>query len=39
LDDDKSVDEFMTDFSFVDEEDFNEIRGMYENSLAENKSE
>ena len=39
LDDDKSVDEFMVGFEFVDEEDFNEIRGMYENSLAENKSE
>jgi hypothetical protein len=35
LDGDKSVDEFMTDFSFVDEEDFNEIKGMYEESLSE----
>lgn len=39
LDDDKSVDEFMESYGFVDEEDFNEIKGMYESSLAESKSE
>ena len=39
IENEKSVDEFMVSFDFVDEEDFNEIKGMYESSLAESKSE
>jgi hypothetical protein len=35
LDDDKSVDEFMESYGFVDKEDFNEIKKMYEESLSE----
>jgi hypothetical protein len=37
MDSDTSVDEFLRRFDFVSEEDLEEIRGMYENSLAENK--
>jgi len=37
MDSDTSVDEFLSRFDFVSEEDLEEIRGMYENSLAENK--
>jgi hypothetical protein len=37
MDSDTSVDEFLRRFYFVSEEDLEEIRGMYENSLAENK--
>ncbi len=33
------LDDFMERFDFVSEEDFNEIKGLYENSLAENKTE
>jgi hypothetical protein len=33
------LDDFMERFDFVDEEDYNEIKGMYESSLAESKSE
>jgi hypothetical protein len=37
MDSDTSVDEFLRRFDFVSKEDLEEIRGMYENSLAENK--
>jgi hypothetical protein len=37
MDSDTSGDEFLRRFDFVSEEDLEEIRGMYENSLAENK--
>ena len=37
MEEDTSVDEFLRRFDFVSEEDLEEIRGMYENSLAENK--
>jgi hypothetical protein len=35
LDEEKTVDEFMSGFHFVDEEDYNEIKTNYENSLTE----
>ena len=35
----KTVDEFMVSYGFVDEEDFEEIKGLFEESLAENETE
>lgn len=35
MDSDTSIDEFLERFSFVSEDDYNEIKQMFENSLAE----
>lgn len=35
MDSDTSIDEFLERFSFVSEDDYNEIKEMFENSLAE----
>jgi len=35
IDDDISLDDFIEKFNFVDEEDYNEIKQMYETSLSE----